>query len=651
MNAQETIGTSEIARIAGVNIATVSNWRKRNSDFPLPLPGDGHPRYDRAAVTQWLTTRGVGAEPSNLRLFDLMRSSPNSLLDTVRISLELVSSTKSLAPSDRTESNIVTNYRENHSVGAADERLLEAVASEISGRSDQELAGFVQRLVKESQRSTRGVGEFYTPEPIASYLAALSKAAFGRSELVIDPAAGIGGFLRAALEEGAATAGRGVEINADTAEIANLIANASDANYTVVVGDAFNVDLNHDAGLVLCAPPLGLRVTGDIARVLPFGLPTKDASIALVWQQLAVSSLNSGGRGFVLDTTTSVTSTRGREVRSAMLRARVVRGIVALPPRLLDSTGIALIVWVLGSPDPDLQSVTMADFSRMAPADFWSDEKKAEALAKALADSTFEPDSTSLVVQVPLTDLLTPDVNLRPAPWVYREVNEAALDDSVDHASRAIANLGRSLDVPALKIVAKEQELMPLISIRALADSGEVKLFQGRYEKPDASGGSRRVLTSRFIDDFELRSEAPRVSDSEIRVVSIQPGDVVVGSGPSGLKATVWNEDGWVAGSFTWVIRVQSDRINAGYLASALLHPRNFAHIDSTAHRPSIDIQEFTIAIPNRQTQELLVAAVNSVNSRLEVLANELHAISAERDKLAMSVATGNVVLAPKGER
>ena len=651
MNAQETIGTSEIARLAGVNIATVSNWRKRNSDFPSPLPGEGRPRFDRAAITQWLATRGVGSETSSLRLFDLMRTEHNGLLDTVRISLEVVIAAKSLSPEDRTELNIATSYRKNHPVGAADERLLDAVATEISGHSDQELAEFVQRVVKASQRSTRGASEFYTPEPIASYLAKLSIAAFGSVELVVDPAAGIGGFLRAALEHGSAAAGRGVEIYADTAEIANLIATATGANYNVAVGDAFNIEPNNDADLVLCAPPLGLRVTGDIARLLPYGLPTKDTSTSLVWQQLAVSSLNRGGRGLVLDTTTSVTSTRGRDVRSAMLRDRVVRGIVALPPRLLDSTGIALVLWVLGSPDPNLQSVTMADFSGIAPADFWSDETKAEDLAKALADSSFEPDSNSLVVQVPLTDLLTPDVNLRPAPWVYREVNEAALDDSVDDASRAIANLGRSLNAPALKIVANEQELKPLISIRALADSGEIKLFQGRYAKPEASGGSRRVLTSRFIDDLELRSEAPRVSDSEIRVVSIQPGDVVVGSGPSGLKATVWNEDGWVAGSFTWVIRVQSDRINAGYLASALLHPRNFAHIDSTAHRPSIDIQEFTIAIPNRQTQELLVAAVNSVNSRLEVLANELHAISAERDKLAMSVATGNVVLTPKGEK
>lgn len=650
MKAQETIGTSEIARLAGVNIATVSNWRKRNSDFPAPLPGDGHPRFDHTAVTQWLAARGVGSEASNLRLFDLMRSEPNGLLSTVQISLAVVIAAKSLAPADRTELNISARYLKDHSIGVAEGRLLDTVASEIAGQSDQELVGFVQRLVKASQRSTRGTSEFYTPEPIASYLAKLSNAAFGSVELVVDPAAGIGGFLRAALEHGSAAAGRGVEINAVTADIANLIANATSANYNVAVGDAFNIEPNHDANLVLCAPPLGLRVSGDIARVLPYGLPTKDTSAALVWQQLAVSSLNRGGRGLVLDTTTSLTSTRGRDVRSAMLRDRVVRGIVTLPPRLLDSTGIALVLWVLGSPDPNLQSVTMADFSGIAPADFWSDEKKAEDLAKALADSSFEPDSTSLVVQVPLTDLLTPDVNLRPAPWVYREVNEAALDDSVKDASSAISQLERTLDTPALKIVAKEQELAPLISIRALADSGEVKLFQGRYAKPEASGGSRRVLTSRFIDDLELRSEAPRVSDSEIRVVSIQPGDVVVGSGPSGLKATVWSEDGWVAGSFTWVIRMQSDRINAGYLASALLHPRNYAHVDSTAHRPSIDIQEFTIAIPNRETQELLVAAVASVNSRLELLANELHELSAERDNLAMSVATGNVVLAPKGE-
>ena len=51
---------ADIARLAGVTRATVSNWRRRHPDFPQPSSGtDASPAYDRSEVEAWLAARGA----------------------------------------------------------------------------------------------------------------------------------------------------------------------------------------------------------------------------------------------------------------------------------------------------------------------------------------------------------------------------------------------------------------------------------------------------------------------------------------------------------------------------------------------------------------------------------------------------------------
>ena len=49
------VSPSDIAELAGVTRAAVSNWRKRRKDFPVQVAGDGaKPLFDRAQVLRWL---------------------------------------------------------------------------------------------------------------------------------------------------------------------------------------------------------------------------------------------------------------------------------------------------------------------------------------------------------------------------------------------------------------------------------------------------------------------------------------------------------------------------------------------------------------------------------------------------------------------
>src|SRR5690606_12341197 len=54
---------SEIARIAGVTRAAVSNWRRRYDDFPAPAGGGAHsPLFDLAEVQAWLDKQRKGQD-------------------------------------------------------------------------------------------------------------------------------------------------------------------------------------------------------------------------------------------------------------------------------------------------------------------------------------------------------------------------------------------------------------------------------------------------------------------------------------------------------------------------------------------------------------------------------------------------------------
>ena len=62
------VTATEIAQLAGVTRATVSNWRRRHPDFPSPADGArGRPVFDLAAIQKWLRAHGAASELSPLQ--------------------------------------------------------------------------------------------------------------------------------------------------------------------------------------------------------------------------------------------------------------------------------------------------------------------------------------------------------------------------------------------------------------------------------------------------------------------------------------------------------------------------------------------------------------------------------------------------------
>lgn len=66
---------SEIARIAGVTRAAVSNWRRRYDDFPAPAGGAvNSPLFDLAEVQAWLNKQRKGQDVTDeVQLWQVLR--------------------------------------------------------------------------------------------------------------------------------------------------------------------------------------------------------------------------------------------------------------------------------------------------------------------------------------------------------------------------------------------------------------------------------------------------------------------------------------------------------------------------------------------------------------------------------------------------
>jgi predicted DNA-binding transcriptional regulator AlpA len=62
-NEQQLVSPSDIAKITGIKMPTISNWRKRDKTFPKQVAGtDARPLFSLDAVTEWIKATGKKVE-------------------------------------------------------------------------------------------------------------------------------------------------------------------------------------------------------------------------------------------------------------------------------------------------------------------------------------------------------------------------------------------------------------------------------------------------------------------------------------------------------------------------------------------------------------------------------------------------------------
>ncbi|GAB3949787.1 N-6 DNA methylase [Streptomyces sparsus] len=389
---------SEIARLAGVTRAAVSNWRRRYDDFPKPAGGGvNSPLFDLAEVQAWLDRQRKGQEVSvEVQLWQALRGSYgddmlNGLLDVA---------------------SLLAGRKEPAELPAGVARLARSLAG--SGGAGEAVSALAERFTD----SVRRAGSDQTTSPRIIRAVRHYAGEVASDVTLFDPACGIGTLLLAVgLRQGPRR--RGQDTDARSALFAQLRADLT--GYTdvgIVAGDALREDRWTDlkADLVVCDPPVGEPDWGREDLLLDprweFGTPSR-AEGELAWLQHAYAHTVPGGRVLIVLPASVAYRKAGRRIRAELVRRGVVTQVTALPSGSASSHPLPVHLWHLRRPRAPEDAVTRVRMVDLAAGD---------------PDGSLEP-APEQVAEVPLVDLLDDAVDLTPG----RHVQDSHRDFAVEY--------------------------------------------------------------------------------------------------------------------------------------------------------------------------------------------------------------------------
>ncbi|MFC5671041.1 N-6 DNA methylase [Streptomyces incanus] len=407
---------SEIARLAGVTRAAVSNWRRRYDDFPAAVGGAANsPLYALTEVQEWLDKQRKGQEVSpEVELWQAMRAAYGE--------------------------QMVAGLAEVASVlaGESEPGLPDDVATRVQELARTEApVDLVKALTERFMDSARRAGsDQVTSERVVRAMRHFAPE-LRTDATVFDPACGIG-VLLLSLASDAGMRCCGQETDADSARFAQLRADLlGRSGVRIAAGDSLRADEWPDlkADLVVCDPPTGVTEWGREELLLDsrweLGTPSK-AEGELAWLQHAYAHTEPGGQVLMVMPASVAYRRAGRRIRAELVRRGIVRQVVALPPGTATSHALPVHLWCLRRPEnagtaDTNQTVRMVDLTGNSP------------------DGSLEPRPDQ-VADVPLIELLDETVDLTPGNHLRSRHRDypgeyAALRKELEDQVRRLATL------------------------------------------------------------------------------------------------------------------------------------------------------------------------------------------------------------------
>ncbi len=645
------VSLAEIARIAGVGRAAVSNWRRRHDTFPAPVGGsDTSPQFSLAEVEQWLRHHGKGeAVGSRERLWPQFEA----LGDRTLAGLAIAEMARRVLPGHAV---IPMPARGNL---PEDARQLANWAVESAGRADgQEIFEFL--LARWLDTYVRQIS--VTPWPLARLMTVIANVFSRTSRMppyVLDPACGSGGLLLAAAQQwdtaertpGLVLAGTERDLALASLAAARLgfvgvehggsagvgrgtaVPGAHIAGIDVRVGDSLRADPHSEfrADVVLCNPPFSERDWGHEELATDprwtYGLPPRTEP-ELAWVEHALARLKPGGVAVLLLPPAVASRRAGRRIRGALLRSGAIRGVIALPAGSAAPYSVSLHLWVLQAPAPKAagtvhREVLMVDATSSGPRRGtgaigidWPElhehvvtgVRSYVARSEGKANGRRRGDVTlpTGCVAVPVMDLLDEQVDLTPARYVpdARAPDGLQLRDSWLHFGDLLKTLG---------------ELAELLSRFDLAgDGGTVTTTVGDLDRAQAltvhSGREAPAELIRLEVPFDgavpmltvpdlLTSGKPdswlpaeQVSRAGGALTIAEANDVVVAGVERAYRAWVQTDGPVVLGPQLYRLRVDPALLDPWFVAGCLRAPANARQASThTSSSSRIDVRKLQV--------------------------------------------------------
>ncbi|GHF26654.1 type II restriction endonuclease subunit M [Streptomyces mashuensis] len=604
---------AEIARIAGVGRAAVSNWRRRHDSFPKRIGGsDVSPQFSLSEVEDWLR--------DNHKLKDAVDR------DLLWPRFEALGS--------RQKSGLAIAAAGRRMLNEDERSLVPLLTPEA-----QDLVADAARLAR--REGTREIFDFLlqrwldahvrqvdsTPPALASLMAtAAFRARTDRSGgplIVLDPACGTGHLLAAA----AAAYGQGpvdllgCEREQALAELAStrlrFVAGDEGARVTIAAVDSLRADPYHGlrADVALCNPPSSERDWDPKAMATDarwvHGLPPRTEP-ELAWMQHVLARLRPGGTAVLLLPPAVASRRAGRRIRASLLRAGCVRAVVALPPGAAQPHSLSLHLWVLRAPDArrgqdalsDVLLTDATDQVRPGGRDGVLDWEALRAVVRQTIDLLDQPAPVPAgMARVSVVDLLDDDVNLTPRRHVGAG---SSADDS--HLSEAWSRLRRLTasvqDTSAtLARVKLKDASHPTTTIGELVRAKVLSVHSGQQPsgdalaKPvDAAQAVPLLTIMDLVPGTASGSPLPLIDARDRNVVLAERGDVVVAGTTRAFDAWVHDGPPIALGAHLHSLRVSPEQLDNHFLACCLRAPSNGRQAGTHASSSSrVDVRRLQV--------------------------------------------------------
>lgn len=558
------VTAAEIARLAGVGRAAVSNWRRRHADFPRPVGGtDTSPSFALAEVTDWLRAQGKLAEvPLRERVWQYVASHPGgSVAALVKAGSALLLVRD--RPMEWLEASAVSDARMATLLAPAVDRVLAlrfgpAHPLGATGPLRPTAMPFLRAAAElAAELGTRGTFEFLlgrhleanprqytlTPDGLATLMAALAGPS---ARTVLDPACGTGSLLRAVT---GATSRYAQDSSPELASLAALrLALQSDAPVRAAAADSLRADAfagpaAEPVDAVLCHPPFNERNWGHEELAYDprweYGLPAR-AESELAWVQHALAHLREGGTAVLLMPPAAAARRSGRRIRADLLRRGALRAVVALPAGAAPPYGIPLHLWVLRRPAPHaappsglllVDTTALADGPGPGPgrAGWAAVHSAVEEAWTAYERGGPAPDLPGVRRVVPVVDLLDDDVDLTPARHLPPPAAGGGVAELTAVRDRLDSTLTRAarLTPPAPPAASPDRPAaaparLPMTTVGELARAGALLLHTGT-----GTGAGRAPVLTEYDVSAGTGPSGTLAAGAETPLLTA-PGDVVV---------------------------------------------------------------------------------------------------------------------------
>lgn len=654
---------ADIARLAGVGRAAVSNWRRRHSTFPARIGGtDVSPYFSLADVERWLRdNRKLGKAASREWLWPRF----DALGDRDKSGRAIALAGRLLAGGEDSGSWL-------DGVG------LDAVRAAVElGRREDPSGVFMFLLQRWLDRYVRQIAT--TPEPLADLMADL--AVWVREPTadepdkgtvtVLDPACGIGHLLAsaatavpAALNRPAALVGcdRDPVLSALCEVRLTLLGHSESTSPTPVItaGDSLRSDplFGAQADLVLCNPPSNERDWGyeDLAADVRWvhGTPPRTEP-ELAWVQHCLARLRPGGGTVLLLPPAVAARKAGRRLRGSLLRTGALRAVVALPPGTAAPHSLSLHVWVLRRPAAgeapagpgDLLLVdAAARFSRSEAREDgpeWSELRAFIRSAMGVMDDGAaevakngrgaDAGADTWAATVPVIDLLDDEVDLTPGRHVTTspEDTEARITDSWNEVGALLEGIrAEKARLAALDFTSGTAD-RPITTVGELLRAGALTLRSGRHpSEADVAELCHDRIPLLTLSDLLLDGSPSGWTHPDDAVV-VEAGDVVVVGIAREFSAWVHEGAPMAVGPQIHALRADPHVLDRWFLAGSLKAPANARHAGTHASSSSridvrrLQVRRMTLAEQQRYSEAFRqLAAFERMADRLGILARKL---------------------------